>query len=91
MKALSKPRDLQYNLRHKNTLDIPKVRTASYSRERVLFIGQKLWPMLPPNVRASQLLIASKKELRSCTIKYDCRSYKTFISRVGFFNLVPFS
>ena len=43
MKDLFKPRDLQYNLRNKNTLEIPNVRTTSYGIETVQFIGQKLW------------------------------------------------
>ena len=58
---LSKPRDLQYNLRSKNILEIPKVRTTSYGIETAQFIGQRLWQMLPPNVKASPSLIAFKK------------------------------
>ena len=48
MRELFKPRDLRYNLRNKNTLDIPKVRTTSYGIETVQFINRKLWQMLPP-------------------------------------------
>ena len=84
MRELFKPRDLQYNLRNKNTLDIPKVVTRSYGIETVQFIGQKLWQMLPPNVRGSPSLKAFRKELRSCTIKCDCRLCKTFICRLDF-------
>ena len=50
MRELLKPRDLQYNLRNNNTLEIPEVRTTSYGIDTVQFIGQKLWHMLPPNV-----------------------------------------
>ena len=42
MKELFKPRDLQYNLRNKHTIDIPKVMTTSYGIEAVQYIGQKL-------------------------------------------------
>ena len=84
MRELFKQRDLQYNLRNKNTLEIPKVVRTSYGIETVQFIGQKLWQMLLPNVRESPSLKAFKKELRSCTIKCDCRLCKTFISRLGF-------
>ena len=83
MRALFMPRDLQYNFRNKNTLEIPNVRITSYGTEKVQFIGQKLGLMLPPIVRESQSLIAFKKELRSCTIQCDCRLCKTFISRAG--------
>ena len=43
MRELFQPRDLQYNLRNRNTLEIPKVVTTSYAIETVQFIGQKLW------------------------------------------------
>ena len=60
-KELFKPRDLQYNLRNKNTLAIPKVVTTSYNIETVQFIGQKLWQILLPNVTESPSLKAFKK------------------------------
>ena len=86
MRELFKPRDLQYNLRNKNTLDVPKVRITSYGIETVQSIHRKMWQMLPPppNVRESPSLIAFKKELRSRTINCDCRLCKTFIPRLGF-------
>ena len=40
MKELLKPRDLQYNLRNKNTLHIPKARTKSCGIETVQYTGQ---------------------------------------------------
>ena len=50
MRELFKPRTLQYNLRSKNTLQVPKVRTTSYSIETVQVIGQNCgkcyFPML---------------------------------------------
>ena len=87
MRKFFNPRDLQYTLGNKNTLDVPKVRTTLYGIETVQFIGPKLWQMLPLNARESPSLIAFKKVLRSCTIKCDCRLRKTFISRLGFIEL----
>ena len=68
MRELFKQRDLPYNLRNKNTRNVPKVRTTSYGTETVQFIGRKLWQMLPPNVREYLSLIAFKKEEGSRTI-----------------------
>ena len=53
MRELFKPRDLQYDLRNKNTADIPEVSTTSYGIETWQCISQKLWLMLPPSVRES--------------------------------------
>ena len=83
-RELLKPRNLQYHLRSKNTLQVPEVRTTSYGIETVQFSGQNLWQMRLSNVRESPSLIAFKKELRACTIKCDCRLCKTFMSRLGF-------
>ena len=60
MRELFKQRDIQYNLRNKNTLDIPKIRTTSYGIETVQYMGQKLWQMLPPSVRESPSLMVFK-------------------------------
>ena len=63
-KELSKPKDLQYDLRNKNALHIPKARTTSYDIGKVQYTGQKLWQMLLPNVRESPSLKAFKKEIK---------------------------
>ena len=55
------------------------------SIETVQYVGQKLWQMLPPNIRESQLLMEFKEELGSCTMKCDCRLCNTFVSVIGFF------
>ena len=91
MRELLKPRDLQYNLRNKNTLDILKVTTTSYGIEKVQFIGQKLWLMLHPNAREFPSLMAFKKNLnpaQQCMI-IDCVKY-LYLGFVSF-NFVPFS
>ena len=49
IRELFKPRDTQYNLRNKNTLGIPKIKTTSNGIETVQYMGQKLRQMLPPN------------------------------------------
>ena len=77
-------RDVQYDLRNKNTLSIPNAKTTSYGIETVRYLGQKLWQTLPHNVRESQSLTAFKKELRTCAIECDCRLCKTFIPGLGF-------
>ena len=82
MRELFKPRDLQYNLRNKTILDIPKVKTTSWYRNSAIYWSKTVGDV--PNVRESPSLIAFKKELSSCIINCDCRLCKTFIPRLGF-------
>ena len=84
MSEIFEARDVQYNLRNKNTLGIPNAKTTSYGIETVRYLGQKLWQTLPHSVRESQSLTAFKKELRTYTIECDCRLCKTYISGIGF-------
>ena len=54
MSEIFEARDVQYNLRNKNTLGIPNAKTTSYGIETVRYLGQKLWQTLPHSVRESQ-------------------------------------
>ena len=42
MSEIFEARDVQYNLRNKNTLGIPNAKTTSYGIETVRYLGQKL-------------------------------------------------
>ena len=68
MSDIFEARDVQYDLRFKNTLGI---KTNSYGIETVRYLNQKLWQTLPRSVRESQSLTAFKKELRTYTIECD--------------------
>ena len=76
MSKIFEARDVQYDLRKKNTLGIPNARTTSYGIETVRYLGKKLWRTLPRSIRESQSLKAFKKKLRKYTIKCDCRCVK---------------
>ena len=84
MSEIFEARDVQYDLRNKNTLGIPNANTTSYGIETVRYLGQKLWQTLPRSIRESQSLTVFKKELRTHTIECDCRLFKIFISGSGF-------
>ena len=78
MSEIFEARDLQYDLRNKNTLGIPNGKTTSYGIETVRYLGQKLWQTLPHSVRESQSLTTFKKESRTYTIECGCRLCKTY-------------
>ena len=43
MSEILEVRDVQYDLRNKNTLGIPNAKQTSYGIETVRYLGQKLW------------------------------------------------
>ena len=61
MSEIFEARDVQYDVRNKNTLGIPNAKTTSYGIETVRYLGQKLWQTLPHSVRESQSLTAFKE------------------------------
>ena len=56
----SEARDVQCDLRNKNTPGIPSAKTTSYGIETLRYLSQKLWQTLPRSVRESQSLTAFK-------------------------------
>ena len=47
MKEIFTKREVQYNLRSKNHLQLPNVKTAKYGVENTQYIGHHLWISLP--------------------------------------------
>ena len=65
MKDIFVERTENYNLRSRNTLQLPKARTTTYGIESVSFLGSLLWHPLPESLKTSENLAVCKKKLRS--------------------------
>ena len=62
MKNIFTERDVQYNLRSKNNLQLPNAKTARYRIEDVQYIGHRLWVSLREEVQA-EIKIMKRKYL----------------------------
>ena len=85
MKNIFTETDVQYNLRSKNHLQLPNVRTAKYGIENIKYIGYYLWASLPEEIRSSGTLTNFKQKIKlwrgsTCI----CRLCKVFINGLGF-------
>ena len=85
MKDIFKERNISYNLRRGNDAQLPKVRTTSFGIESIAYLGNKLWQLLPLEIKQSNTLPTFKKRIRCWKgDKCNCRLCKTYIPKVGF-------
>ena len=86
MKNIFTERDVQYNLRSENHLQLPNIRTAKYGIENIQYIGHHLWAPLPDEIKDLGTLIDFKQKIKSWKgSTCICRLRKIFINGVGFF------
>ena len=92
MKNISAERDVQYNLRSKNHLQLPNVKTAKYGIENIQHIGLHLWVSLPEEIKDSGILRKFKQKIKpwkgSTCIRKLCKIY---INGVGSLELISIS
>ena len=85
MKDIFMERHISYNLRHGTDAQLPKVRTTSFGIETIAYLGNKLWQLLPQEIKQSNTLPIFKKQIRCWNgNKCNCRLCKTYIPKVGF-------
>ena len=63
MKNIFTERDVQYNLRSKNHLQLPNVKIAKYGIENIQCIGHHFWASLPEEIKDSNTLTNHGKEV----------------------------
>ena len=85
MKNIFTERDVLYNLRSKNHLQLPTIRTAKYGMENIQYIGHHLWASIPDEIKDSGTLINFKQKIKSLKgSTCICILCKIFINGVEF-------
>ena len=64
MKEIFMQRNISYSLRHGDDAQLPKVRTTSFGAESIAYLGNKLWQILPQEIKQSNSLPIFKKQIR---------------------------
>ena len=76
---------LDLNLRSKNPLQLPNVKTARYGIENFQYIGHHLRILLPEEIKDLDTLINFKQKIKSWKGRTCiCRLCTIFINEVGF-------
>ena len=78
-------KDVQYNLRGRNNLVLPRARTNLYGIDTIRLVGEKLWQTLPREIKESQSLESFKRNIKSIkAFNCSCKLCKTYILNLGF-------
>ena len=74
-----------YNLRSGIKLEKPKIHTVQFGSESTVFLGAKIWDLIPDNIKSSKSLNIFKNKIKKWVPEIcPCRLCKTYISQVGF-------
>ena len=65
MKNIFTDRDVQYNLKSRNHLQLPNIRTIIYGIENIQYIGHYLWTSLLDEIKDLGTLINFKQKIKS--------------------------
>ena len=85
IKDIFSERDVHYNLRSKNHLQLRNLKTAEHVIENIQYIGHHLLASLPEKIKDSGTRTNFKQKIKSWKgSTCICRLYKIFISGVGF-------
>ena len=85
MKDIFTQRNTGYELRHGTDAQVPKVRTTSFGIETIAFLGNRMWQLLPHEIKDSSTLPIFKKQIRCWNgDKCNCRLCKVYVQQVGF-------
>ncbi len=76
--------NIPYNLRNNDGLLVPRANTTAHGIETIRYIGNRLWPTLPIQIKASSTLEVFKGRIKRWTTdRCHCKLCKTFISNLG--------
>ena len=79
------PKTSSYNLRRNDTFEKRKLHSVSHSTESLLFLGPKIWDLVPAELKQSKTLYSFKLKTKNWVpFECRCRISKTYIQQVGF-------
>ena len=74
-----------YNLRRNDTFEKRKVHPDYRGTGSLLFVGPKIWDLVPVELKQSKTFYSFKLKIRNwLPFECPCRIYKTYIQQVGF-------
>ena len=74
-----------YNLRHTNHFETPFVRTVYNGMESTLYLGRKIWNIVPEEYKALNSLNSFKESIKNWVPPNClCRLCKTCVHGIGF-------
>ena len=82
---LHKEKNNHHNLRHINHFETSFVRTVYNGTESVLYLGPKIWDIVPEEYKTLNSLNSFKESIKNWVpLNCPCRLCKTYVHGVGF-------
>ena len=76
-----------YRLRSGIQLEKPSINTAKFGSESTVYLGAKIWELIPENIKSSKSVDVFKSKIKKWVPEIcPCRPCKTYVSHVGFVN-----
>ena len=76
-----------YSLRSDIQLEKPSINTAKFGSESTVYLGAKIWELIPENIKSSESVDICKSKIKNWVLEIcPCRLCKTYLNQVGFVN-----
>ena len=75
------------SLRSDIQLKKPSINTVQFGSKSTVYLGAKIWELIPENIRSSESVDIFKSKIKNWVPEiFPCRLCKTYINHVGFVN-----
>ena len=76
-----------YSLRSGIQLEKPSINTVQFGSESTVYLGAKIWELIPENIKSSESVDIFKSKIKNWVPEIcPCRLCKTHVNHVGFVN-----
>ena len=76
-----------YSLRSGIQLEKPSINTVQFESESTVYLGAKIWELIPENIKSSESVHIFKNKIKKWVPEIcPCRLCKTCVNQVGFVN-----
>ena len=76
-----------YSLRSGIQLKKPSINTVQFGSESTVYLGAKIWELIPENIKSSKSVNIFKSKIKNWVPEIcPCRLYKRYVNHVDFVN-----
>ena len=85
LSELFRGRDICHNLQSNSNFAVSNVKSVFHGSKSISYLGQKIWDIVPLELKELTSLNAFKKGIKKCKPKNcSCRLCKQYVSNLGF-------
>ena len=82
-------KEVKYDLRSQSDFSVRPVNTEKFGINSLQYLGNKIWNMIPTNIKALNSLESFKEKIRKWEPKEcHCKLCKLYLHNIGFVNAI---